>query len=314
MGHDAEVARAAHASSTLKLLAPEHARFVKMLAANGITDGDRWIAEAKAETLAELHRRGEATARELGLAVPALRHPMVLAPGKSYSSTQGAHTRVLQHLGFDGSIVRARPVGSWVNSQYRWASMDDWIHGGITGMDPSDASAALVDRWLHRFGPGTTADIQWWTGWNGRDTKQAIAAAGAVPVALEVGPGRVEPGWLAAGDTAAVSCDEPWVALVPGLDPTTMGWKARDWYLDPTDALRLFDPNGNGGPAIWIDGRIVGSWVPRPDGTIALGWFGSVAARRRRQVETVARRLEALLDRTFTVRFPAAIQAVLLGS
>ena len=151
-----EVARAAHASSTLKLLAPEHARFVKLLADNGIADGDRWIDEAKRQTLAELHRRGEATARELGLAVPALRHPMVLAPGKSYSTTQGAHTRVLQHLGFDGSIVRSRPVGSWVNSQYRWASMADWIPGGITGMDPSDASSALVDRWLHRFGPATT--------------------------------------------------------------------------------------------------------------------------------------------------------------
>ncbi|MCB1262741.1 MAG: winged helix DNA-binding domain-containing protein, partial [Acidimicrobiales bacterium] len=42
-----EVARLAHASSTTKLLAPEHRRFVALLAANGIADdGDAWIASA----------------------------------------------------------------------------------------------------------------------------------------------------------------------------------------------------------------------------------------------------------------------------
>ena len=39
------VARMAHASSTTKLLGPEHRRFVKLLADNGISDhGDDWIA------------------------------------------------------------------------------------------------------------------------------------------------------------------------------------------------------------------------------------------------------------------------------
>ena len=40
-----EVAREAHASSTLKVLAAEHRRFVKLLAENDISaDGDAWIA------------------------------------------------------------------------------------------------------------------------------------------------------------------------------------------------------------------------------------------------------------------------------
>ena len=81
-----EVAREAHASSTTKLLGPEHQRFVRLLAENHISDdGDAWIASAKTETLAALHALGQATTRQLGDRVPALRQPIVLAPGKSYS-------------------------------------------------------------------------------------------------------------------------------------------------------------------------------------------------------------------------------------
>ncbi|MEZ5136769.1 MAG: hypothetical protein R2699_17400 [Acidimicrobiales bacterium] len=97
-----EVARLAHASSTTKLLAPEHRRFVALLAANGIADdGDAWIASAKEQVLAALHRAGEASTRELGEAVPALRQPIAMAPGTRYATTQGAHGRVMLHLGFE---------------------------------------------------------------------------------------------------------------------------------------------------------------------------------------------------------------------
>ena len=77
------VARMAHASSTTKLLGPEHRRFVKLLADNGISDhGDAWIASAKEQVLAALHRAGEASTRQLGAAVPALRQPIELSPGE----------------------------------------------------------------------------------------------------------------------------------------------------------------------------------------------------------------------------------------
>jgi hypothetical protein len=308
------VAREAHASSTTKLLAPEHNRFVKLLVDNAVTDdADGWIADAKTQTLAALHQLGQATTRQLGDKVPALRQPIVLSPGKTYSATQQAHARVLLHLGFEGVIARGRPTGTWINSQYRWAAMDDWVPGGISGMDVRAASAALVDRWLHAFGPGTTDDVQWWTGWNRRDTLRALEDVGAVEVDVE-GPDGWQPGWLAADDLDRTTGRASWVALLPGLDPTTMGWKARGWFLDPVAASRVFDRYGNGGPSIWVDGRLVGSWVQRKDGSIALGWIIDVPSARRSQVESAARALEDLLgDIRFTVRFPAPIQADLMG-
>lgn len=309
------MARVAHASSTTKLLGPEHRSFVKLLADNGISDhGDDWIASAKEQVLAALHRAGEASTRQLGDAVPALRQPIELSPGKPYAATQHAHVRVMLHLGFEGVVVRSRPMGSWVNSQYRWAAMDDWVPGGIAGMDPREASAELVRRWLHAFGPGTTADVQWWTGWTLGDTRRALDDAGAVVVAMETAAGDID-AWLAPDDLDAVRGSPKWVALLPGLDPTTMGWKHRSWYLDAGVAKHVVDRNGNAGPTIWVDGRVVGSWVQRKDGTIALGWLTDVPAARRVQVEATARVLgHELGDTRFTMRFPAPIQAELLSS
>ena len=263
--------------------------------------------------LAALHRAGEASTRQLGDAVPALRQPMELSPGKPYATTQQAHVRIMLHLGFEGVVVRGRPMGSWINSQYRWAAMDDWVPGGIAGMDPREASAQLVRRWLYAFGPGTTADVQWWTGWTVRDTRRALDDAGAVSVAMESADGDID-AWLAPDDLDAVRGPSRWVALLPGLDPTTMGWKDRRWYLDDAVGSHIVDRNGNAGPTIWVDGRIVGSWVQRKDGTIALGWLADVPPARRAQVEANARLLEDELgDTRFTVRFPAPIQAELLS-
>jgi hypothetical protein len=308
------VARMAYASSTTKFLGPEHRRFVKLLADNGISDhGDDWIASAKEQVLAALHGAGEASTRQLGDAVPALRQPIELSPGKPYAATQQAHVRIMLHLGFEGVVVRGRPMGSWISSQYRWAAMDDWVPGGIVGMDPREASAQMVRRWLHAFGPGTTADVQWWTGWTVRDTRRALHDAGAVVVSIETAAGDVD-GWLAPHDLDAVRRSK-WVALLPGLDPTTMGWKDRSWYIDPRVGSHVVDRNGNAGPTIWVDGLVVGSWVQRKDGTIALGWLTDVPPARRAQVEATARVLEREVgDTRFTIRFPAPIQAELLSS
>ena len=305
----------AYASSTTKLLGPEHRRFVKLLADSGISDdGDDWTATAKEQVLAALHRAGGASTRELGEAVPALRQPIELSPDRPHAATQYAHVRVMLHLGFEGVVVRSRPMGSWLNSQYRWAAMDEWLPGGIVGMDPREASTELVRRWLHAFGPGTTADVQWWTGWSLRDTRRALDDAGAIVVATETAEGDVD-AWLAPDDLDAVRGSSKWVALLPGLDPTTMGWKDRSWYLDAGVAPHVVDRNGNAGPTIWVDGSVVGSWVQREDGTFTLGWLADVPSARRAQVEAAARVLEHELgDTRFTVRFPAPIQAELRSS
>jgi hypothetical protein len=303
-----QAAREAHASSTVGVARIERRRLLEQLDAHpAVSSGAQWLDAARADVLTALAAGRPMSTRELGLAVPALRLPLDVS---RRGPTQGAHTRVLLLLGFEGEIVRVRPTGRWINGQYRWTPMGTWLPGGVTGLDPHEAEVALVRRWLRAFGPGTTTDLQWWTGWTLGATRRALAAAGAVEVSLDGGV----TGWLDADDLDPVVVEEPWVALLPGLDPTTMGWKQRDWYLDAEHGRRVFDGNGNGGPAVWVDGWIVGGWVQRPDGAVAVGLLERLSARQRRGVDTAARDLEALLGPSrFIVRFPAPLQADLLA-
>jgi hypothetical protein len=56
--------------------------------------------------------------------------------------------------------------------------------------------------------------------------------------------------------------------LLPALDATAMGWTKRSWYVgDHVPAL--FDRNGNIGPTVWVDGRIVGGWGQAATGEVA---------------------------------------------
>lgn len=303
-----ETARHAHASSTATIVARERTTLAKMLVDNDVTDDpSEWIDDALATARTTLHRLGETTTRELGESEPELRAPLAIAPDKSYGVTVAAHTRLMTLLGFMGEVVRTRPVGTWISGQYRWALAADWLAGGFTGEDPDMAAAAIVDRYLRAFGPATSHDIQWWTGWTKRATTAAVARTGARSVAIE---GHCE-AWLAPDDDPRSTSDdpvEPWVALLPGLDPTTMGWKRRSWYLDDRHVPLVFDRNGNGGPTIWADGRIVGGWVQRPTGEIATQLLEPITDEHHRLLDVEIDRLTSLIGETrFTVRFPSPL-------
>lgn len=306
-----EVARWAHASSTRRIAAAQARRTIDLLAAGGIgPDAEAWLDRARTEVLAALHDLGPATTRELGEAVPDLRRPLVVGAGTRNAVTVAAHTRVLQQLGFEGAVVRTRPTGTWVNAEYRWAVMDDWAPGVVTALDERPAAARLLERWLRVFGPGTTDDLRWWTGWTVATLRRALADAGAVEVRLDGGGA----GWLAPDDVDGGADPEPWVALLPGLDPTTMGWKERAWYLDPAFTAALFDRNGNAGPTVWVDGRVVGGWVQRPDGTLAVHLLADVGREHRQAVDAAAHVLEAALGPArFSPRFPAPLQRAAPG-
>jgi hypothetical protein len=104
--------------------------------------------------------------------------------------------------------------------------------------------------------------------------------------------------------------------LLPSLDPTTMGWKERDWYLPSPDpaADGLFDRNGNAGATVWVDGRVVGAWGQRPHGEVVARLLVDVGAEQEALVAAEAERATAWLDATVVrARFPSPIQRELSG-
>ena len=236
-----EVVRLMHAAATRALVAPERRRTCALLAAAGVDAPEVWLESALARTLAAFAEHGPMTARELGERVPELRHPLSLSPGKPYAATQSAHTRLLLILAFDGRLLRARPSGTWVSAAYRYVETEDWLPGGLGDLELRPAAAALAERWLRRFGPATTTDLRWWMGWTASLAKQALADLGAIAVSTPAGPA-----WVVADDEPCPVRSTPWVAVLPGLDPTIMGWKERAWYL-PAAAADAFDSGGQRG-------------------------------------------------------------------
>jgi hypothetical protein len=282
-----ELAPIVQAACTQAIAAAQRRLLLQLLDQSGIAadDPERWLEEVEEATVKALAARGQALATELSEDEPRLREQLLLAEGKSYAARQSVSTRVLLVLAAEGRIARGRPRGSWISGQYRWSLIESWLPGGMAEWSTEAAQAELVRRWLAAFGPGTVADLRWWTGLTAGEVKRALATVAAVEVDLDGIPGLV-----LADDLAPPAAAEPWVALLPALDPTVMGWSGRGWYLGDHGPT-LFDRNGNAGPTVWWDGRIVGGWANRKDGEVAVRLLEDVGADGAAAVEAAAGRL-----------------------
>jgi hypothetical protein len=242
---------------------------------------ERRLSEVERDVLAALAGRGSATAIELASDVPALRTQVTIGVGTNNEVTQNINSRVLRVLAAENRIRRDRPRGGWTSSQFQWS-----LGTPLPELPAAEAKAELARCWLARYGPGTEADLVWWTGWTRTDVRKALAAVGAEQVELAEGTGFVLP-----GDTAPAPVHAPWAALLPGLDPTPMGWQQRDWYLPAEHRAELFDGTGNVGPTVWWDGRIVGGWSQRASGEIVWRLLEDVGSDAVAAIGTEAARL-----------------------
>jgi hypothetical protein len=272
-----------HAAATRAIAARERGRLIGFIEANGLTkDGATLLARLEEAALTVIVKRGEAFGADVSEAVPGLRRQITIAGGQ-----QSLTSRVLFILSAEGRIVRGRPRGSWISSQYSWSAAP---------VDPptpdelptSQAQIELARAYLYAYGPATQTDLQWWTGWTTGETKKAIAGLETITAELEAGKGLV-----LANDAEPVSEPAPVARLLPALDPTVMGWKSRDFYLDaahssPAAAGSLFDRSGNPGPTIWWDGRIVGGWAQRRNGEVAVRLLIDVGREAEQAIETAA--------------------------
>jgi hypothetical protein len=251
-------------SAAARVATQQRAQLARDVAKAGVTDdGPAWVESTTAAVLATLHERGPMTTMQLRAALPALEARLVVSPGKKYGGEFPVAPRVLTTLAASGAVVRGENEGGWKTSRPRWTATSDWVDVGPP-LPEADGYAALVASWLRTFGPGTEADIVWWLGATKAAVRRALADLEAVEVGLEDGTG-----WVLPDDPHDDEPVAPWAALLPALDPTTMGWKERGFYLGD-HAERMFDANGNGGPTAWWDGRIVGGWTQDEAGRVVV--------------------------------------------
>jgi hypothetical protein len=259
----------------------------KMLVESGVTtDPEPWIEKAEAAALAVITEAGEISSPDLAAADPMLGQRVKAGSGK-WSAEVNVASRLLTLMSADGSVMRARPRGGWTSTQFRWSTAEAWL-GAVERPATAEAASRLARWWLERYGPATPDDLQWWTGWTKTRTTAALETLDLVEVELDGGVGV-----LLADDVDPVESPS-WVALLPALDPSSMGWKHRDWLLGE-HREQVYDANGNAGPTVWVDGRIVGGWAQRDDGEVVTRVLADVGREAAEAIDARAAELTALL-------------------
>ena len=283
-----ELVPVVYAACTRTIAARERRRLEKMILDSEISSRpSAWLTRTLSTARKALEERGEAFTKELVSEVPVLAKRLRVGAGTRFEVTQSVGARVLPQLAMEGRIARGRPRGSWVSGQYRWVPIATWLDGPVPAMEQQVAQAELLRHWLAAFGPASETDIRWWTGWTAREARAALAAVPHAAVELAGATG-----FVLADDLEAAETLEPAAALLPTLDPTTMGWKERDWC---EHASLLFDSNGNAGPTVWWDGRVIGGWSQRRDGEIVFRLLEDVGEEAIQAVEIEAARVAAWL-------------------
>ena len=323
----AALAGVVQAACTDDVAARLRRQLVKDLAGGGVGDGDPggWLRSLEDGVLRALAKRdGGATGAQLSTDEPMLRTQLVYAPDKSYGGAANITSRVLTLIAAEGRMIRGLRRGGWSSGQFEWFLPETWLRvenaltpvAGADGgpgagldanleasagtglnaglgasLDAGVARAELARQWLRVFGPAPVKDLQWWAGWTGAQTKAALAALPVVEVDLDGQTGVA----LADDLSFAAPAEAPPVtALLPALDPTPMGWQAREWYLGP-HATTLFDRTGNIGPTVWWEGRVVGGWAQRPSGEVVYRLLEDIGADGAAAVSAEASALEAWL-------------------
>lgn len=178
----------------------------------------------------------------------------------------------LRRLEFDGRIVR-QPVDDRLDHE-RYA----WRVAPAEALDTRPVAlrqaevVRLVLRWMAPF---TVSDIAGFTGMRKGDTKKALAAIEAVPVAVT---GRDDLHYVNADQVDSLTqAAPPRTSLLPSLD-TLLSWHGSPaLFIDPRDRERMIPVWGRSKPTTWsqvkhsmarvvLTGAVVrGRWEVDPD-------------------------------------------------
>ncbi|HEX2317008.1 MAG TPA: winged helix DNA-binding domain-containing protein [Thermomonospora sp.] len=235
----------------------------------------RYAEMTEEETLALADRIEEALHGHPPMTVQEIRGVL----GGDLPGNRNALQMTVALLGRYGRIVRTRARGTWRSDLYPYARWADWVGAPVEDVDPAAARTEVARRYLRAYGPATTDDLKWWTGWTKRDTLPALQSLGeeVTVVSLE---GR--DAWALTDDLDALTATDPdagrGTRLLPVWDPYFMGYAnngGRDRQVRPEDYPRVYDKSGNATSTVIVDGIAAGIWELDADaGLLTAAPFG----------------------------------------
>lgn len=161
-----------------------------------------------------------------------------------------------------------------------------------------DAQDALLDAYLHAYGPVHTGDWAWWTGWGLRRStavlQRAVATGRAHPVVVD---GLPEELWVTEGQADLPRPVAEGVHVLAYEDPSIKAYyTTRARYLRGVPSNSLFWHAGESMACALIDGLVCATWRRDRFGGLTIRWLRRLTHGQRHQVETKIRATVAWLN------------------
>jgi len=248
----------------------------------GVTEAER---ERLIETIGEILGDGRPRTRaELAEEVGARLGP------KQRENLGGSWGTYLKPAAMRGLLCQAAGEGNTVT----FTRPDVWI-GRWRDVDPDEALATLLRRYLRAYGPSTINEVGRWWGDRTSAIKPALASLGDEVVEVDVGANR---GLFLRDELAAVQAARPssGPVLIGPFDPLTVGLGRRDWFIPAPHLTRVSRTAGWISPVVLIDGRAAGIWDSKRAGerlAITVEMFERASAAGRKAIAAAAERIAA---------------------
>lgn len=171
------------------------------------------------------------------------------------------HGEIAARLGVDPNLLRYAATTGRVQVFWDGARQPDLWTVPAPAMTAVRARSALARRFLHVFGPSTSASFARWAGLPPADAARAFATLGAglIPVRTPLGEA-----WLLAEDEALARQPVPPSAparLLPSGDAFFLAWDVDRAVLVPDARQRASLWTARVWPgALLVDGEIAGTW------------------------------------------------------
>jgi DNA glycosylase AlkZ-like len=196
-------------------------------------------------------------------------------PGRAWRWARSAAHIVHHH---ETALWRSRPEGRFVAADIP------------ESVDPTDARAEMLRRYLAAFGPSTRADITRWSMMNAPGITRSLGRLELRRFTDERGKELLDvpDGLLPDPETPAP------VRYLPKWDNVLLGFADRTRILPEEFRKIVIGLNGDVAQTFLVDGMVAGRWSVAK-GKIVLEPFGKLGAATRKELKAEAERLEAFL-------------------
>jgi hypothetical protein len=270
-----KVVRATLFRVTIQLVsARDHAAFAAVMHGRWRDEFANWKLPAAewAERIRELAEEGPFTYADANKAIPAL------------PERYRWRVRCLTPL------VHVPPAGVWGNVRVRVTTAERWL--GSQAVEPAEAAALLVRRYLGGYGPASKADLLRFAGLRAKDVQAGFDELEPQLMTFESEDGRtlfdLRRAPRPAADTRAP------IRFLPEWDHLILGYDDRTRVLRDEYRSVVIRNNGDVRPTFLVDGVISGLWELK-DGKVKAEPFAPLPRPARRELEDEARRLARFL-------------------